>query len=107
MVVRENQRGGVVLQGLPDDLPRMHAGAVDGAAEDFFEVDQTMAVVEVQAAEHFVWAVAQLRGEELARRRRRIERRPGAQRLPVMASSQFQRRHQRRVARRAEPALFE
>jgi hypothetical protein len=30
MVVREDERGGVVLQGLRTDLARMNAGAVDG-----------------------------------------------------------------------------
>ena len=46
---------------------RVNAGAVDAAAEHLFEMDEPVPVVEVQAAEHFVRPVTQLRGEELAR----------------------------------------
>ena len=61
----------------------MDAGAVDGAAEHLFEVNEAVPVVEVQAAEHFVRAIAQLRGEELARGGRRIHA-PG----PARSASQ-------------------
>ena len=94
MVVREDERGGVVLQRLAHDFARMNAGAVDGAAEHLFEVDEPVAVVEVQAAEHLVGPVAQLRGEELARGRGRIHRGAGAQRLAVVAARELERRHE-------------
>ena len=54
MVVREDHRGGVVRQATPHDFARMHAGAVDRAAEQFLEGDHAMAVVEEQAGEHLV-----------------------------------------------------
>ena len=50
MVVRKDHRRGVVPQRLPQHLARMHAGAVDRAAEELLEGDQPVAVVEVQAA---------------------------------------------------------
>jgi hypothetical protein len=37
-------------QRLPQHLARMHTGAVDGAAEQFLEGDQPVAVVEVETA---------------------------------------------------------
>jgi len=78
MVVREYQGGRVVLQRLANDLARMHAGAVDGAAKHLFEVNQAVAVVEVQAAEHFVRPIAQLGGEELPGGCGRVQRRARA-----------------------------
>ena len=77
----EDQRRGVVQQRLAQHFARMHAGAVDGAAEQLLERDQPVTVVEVQAAEHLVGAVAQLRQQEGARRLRGGERRPAAQRF--------------------------
>ena len=107
MVVRKDQRRGVVLQRLAHDLARMHAGAVDGAAEHLLEMDEPVTVVEVQAAEHFVRPIAQLRGEELPRGRGRVERGPGTQRLAVVTARQLERRHERGVTRRTQAAAFE
>jgi hypothetical protein len=50
MVVGEDQCRGVVQQGLAQHLARVNAGAVDRAAEQLFEGNQPVAVVEVQAA---------------------------------------------------------
>ena len=58
VIVRHDDRGGISLQRQLDDLPRMHARAVDGAAEQFLEGDQAVPVVEVQAAERLVAAIA-------------------------------------------------
>jgi hypothetical protein len=70
-------------------------------------MNQSVAVVEVQAAEHLVWPVAQLRGEELPRGGGCVERRPGAQRFAVVTSRQLERRHERGIARRAQAAPLE
>src|SRR5690349_816892 len=74
VVVRKDERGRVVLQRLPYDFARMNTGAVDGAAEHFFEMNEPVAVIEMQAAEHLVGPVTQLRGEELSRGGGRVQR---------------------------------
>ena len=50
MIVREDYGSRVVKQGLPQDLPRMHAGAVDRAAEELLEGNEPVTVIEVQTA---------------------------------------------------------
>jgi hypothetical protein len=50
MVVNENDGCGISRQGSLDDLPRMHTGAIDGAAEQFLEGDQPVPGIQVQAA---------------------------------------------------------
>ena len=42
-----------------DDLARMHARSVDRAAEQLLELNQAMALIEIQAAEHLVLEIAQ------------------------------------------------
>src|SRR6186713_1319989 len=100
MVVREDQRGGVVLQRLAHDLARMDAGTVDGAAEHFLEMNEPVPVVQVQAAEDFVWTIAKLRREELTRGRRGIQGWARTQRLAVVTAREFERGHEGGVARR-------
>ena len=70
MIVRDDHRGGIALQGQLHDLARVHAGAVDGAAKQLFELDQSMTFIEVQTAKHFVLEIAQLRRQEIAGRPR-------------------------------------
>jgi hypothetical protein len=53
-MVRQDDSGRVDGQRLLDQLPRIDAGAVDGATEQFLEFEHPMPVVEVQAAEHLV-----------------------------------------------------
>jgi len=50
MVMRENERRGIVRQSLAQHLPGMHPGTVDRAAEQLLEGDEPVAVVEEQAA---------------------------------------------------------
>ena len=50
VVVGEYHRCRIVRERLAQDLTRVHAGAVDGAAEQLLEGDQAVAVIEVQAA---------------------------------------------------------
>src|SRR5262245_8688767 len=102
MVVRKDERGRVVLQCLPDDFTRMDTGAVDGAAKHLFEMDESVTVVEVQAAEHLVGSITQLRGEELPRGRGGVQCGTGAKRLAVVAARELERRHERGVASRTE-----
>jgi len=91
VVVRKDHCGRVVRERLPHDFTRVHAGAVDGAAEEFVEGDQTMPAVEMQAAEHLVWPVAQLGDEEFRRVVRRVEHRLRAQLLLVVPPCDFER----------------
>jgi len=79
-------------QGLTQYFARMHAGAIDGAAEQFFKGDETMAVVEVQAAEDLIGAVPQLGREEAPGVCRASQCRAGAQRRGVVAAGELQRR---------------
>jgi len=50
VVVSEDDGGRVARQRLLDHLARMNTGAIDGAAKQFFERDEPMAVIQVQAA---------------------------------------------------------
>lgn len=104
MVVRKDHRRRVVRECLPHDFARMHAGAVDRAAEELVEGDQAMAVVEVQAAEHLVRPVAQLGDEELGRVARRIQHRLRAQLLLIVSPGDFERRLQSAPACEAHAA---
>ena len=67
VIVGEDQCCGIVRERLAHHLSRMHARAVDGAAKQFVEGDQTVPVIEVEAAEHLVGPIAQLCGQETAR----------------------------------------
>jgi len=50
VVVGEDHGGGIVAQGLPQHLARVDAGAIDGAAEELLERNETVAVVEIETA---------------------------------------------------------
>ena len=67
MVVRNDDGRRIALERELDDFAWVYAGAVDGAAEQFFEVNQAMPLVEIQAAEYLVLQVAQFRDQEIAR----------------------------------------
>ena len=54
VVVREDHGGGIVREAAPHYFARVHAGAVDRAAEQLLERDHAVAVVEEHAREHFV-----------------------------------------------------
>jgi hypothetical protein len=53
-VVREDDSGGVVFEGLLHDFAGVSACAVDGAAEEVLAGVQAMAVVEVDQREYLV-----------------------------------------------------
>src|SRR5438105_9614611 len=69
MVVREDHGSGVVGQTTPHDFARIHAGAIDRAAEQFLEGDYAMALVEKQAGEHLVRMRADARAQVVSARR--------------------------------------
>jgi hypothetical protein len=71
VVVREDDRGGVVLEGLFDDLAGMYGGAVDGAAEELLAGYQAMAAVEVDERENFVRMMCQSGRQVVSGRSRR------------------------------------
>ena len=70
MVVGQDDGRCIARQGLFDDFARVNAGPVDGAAEQLVKGDEPVTVVQVQAAEHLVGSVAQLRDQKLPRRLR-------------------------------------
>ena len=91
VVVREDDRRGVVGQCLTQHLARMDRRPVDGAAEELLEDDQPVAVVEVEAAEHLVRSVAQLRREEAPGVGGGVQRLAGAQRRAVVSPRELER----------------
>ena len=50
MIVGQNDCGGIYRHGLFDDLPRLNAGAVYSAPKQFFELNNSMSVIEIQPA---------------------------------------------------------
>ncbi len=51
----DDQGGGVLLQGELHDLAGVHAGAIDRAAEELLELDQPVALVEIETALTIYW----------------------------------------------------
>ena len=62
MVVSDDHRRRIALQGELDYFAGMYARTVDGAAKQLFVLDQAVALIEIQATEHFMLEIAQLRG---------------------------------------------
>ncbi len=57
VVMRKDERRGVVEQRLAHDFPGMHDGAVEGAAEELLESDQAVPGIQVEAAKDLVGSV--------------------------------------------------
>jgi hypothetical protein len=68
MLMRQDQSGRVPLEGLLHHLARIDGGAVDRAAEELDELDESMPVVEKEATEGFEFPRAELDREEIAHR---------------------------------------
>src|SRR5580700_7671235 len=66
VIVRDDHGGGIALQGELHDLPRMHAGAVNRAAKQLFELNQAMPLIQVQATKYLVLQIAQPRSEKIS-----------------------------------------
>lgn len=64
MIVRKDDRCGVVRERLSQHFARVHAGAVDGAAEELFEGDQAVSFIEIKTAENLIRPITQLRIEK-------------------------------------------
>ena len=82
----------------------MHAGAVDGAAEQLLERQHAVAVVQVQAAEYLVRQVAQARAQVVAAVARVAQAGLFLQLFGQAAPGQFQRGGDARALGRAQPA---
>jgi hypothetical protein len=104
MIVGEYDGRGAMAQRLSDDLARVYAGAIDRAAKELLKSGQTVAVVEIKAAEHFVRTISQSRHEKIARGAWTRERRRGLELLLVVPPGDLQRRLQLCVACTAQPA---
>ena len=52
--MRKDDRGGVHRQGLFDDFTWIDARAIDGAAKQFLKMNNSVPVVEIQAAVQLV-----------------------------------------------------
>ena len=66
MIMGQDNGCRIVLQRAPYHLTGMHAGPVDGAAEQFLEDDDPVAVVQKQAGKDLLWEMPQAAGKELA-----------------------------------------
>ena len=89
MIVSQDDSCCVQRQGFFHYLTWIDAGAVDGAAKHFFELQNTVAVIEEQAAEHLVRQIPQPRGQKFLGIGRAANRLAGLQRLFVIASCEF------------------
>jgi hypothetical protein len=74
VVVREDDCGGVVLQGFLNDFARVDACAVDRAAEELLTGDEPVTVVEVDQGEDFVLAIGEFCHQEVPRGFRALHR---------------------------------
>ena len=66
MIMREYHCGGIEPQRLFDDVPRMHAGAIDGAAKKGLKTNHPVAVVQEQSAKQLVVQVPEFGLQEPA-----------------------------------------
>ena len=64
VIMRQDDCGGVHRQGLFDDLTWIDAGAVYGAAKQLLKKNNSVPVVEIQAAEQLVRQVTQPGGQK-------------------------------------------
>ncbi len=102
MIVSRDHRGGVLLQSELHDLAWMHARSVDRAAKQFLELDESMPLVQIQAAKHFVLEIAQAGRQEIAGRLGAREQRPGAHRFRELSPGELGGGLQLRVPRESQ-----
>jgi hypothetical protein len=105
MIVGKDNSGGIDRQRLLYNLARIDTGAVDRAAKQFIEAQHPMPVVEIQAAEHFVPEVANLRVQEGLRVRGALNCGADRQRLCEVTSCKL-RQGAKQLASHAADALF-
>ena len=63
-IMRQDYGGRVDGQRLLDQLPRIDAGAIDSAAEQFLELKYPMPVIEIQATKNLVRPIPEPRQQE-------------------------------------------
>ena len=64
VIVGKYDRGGVDREGLFDDFPWINARAVNGSTKQLFEMDNTVPVVEIQAAEQLMRQISEPGGQK-------------------------------------------
>ena len=89
VIVGQDDGGCIDPQGLLDDFPWVHAGAIDRAAEQFVEAQYPVAVVQVQAAKELVVEMSHARLEEGLGVGRAPDGLATRQGLQVVASREF------------------
>ena len=89
MVMEEHHGGGVLLQRLLHDDPRVHGRPVDGAMEEFLDLDQAMPCVEVNDAEDLVAPPGELQAQKTSMSLGAVKARPGRYRLVSTARASF------------------
>ncbi len=78
MIVREQRSRSVVAQRRLDDFAYRNGCAVDRAAEEFFERNQSVVLVEPCRGEDFVFVFGETQAEPVGDYRRFIEQYAGA-----------------------------
>ncbi|ODU31010.1 MAG: hypothetical protein BGP24_12455 [Lysobacterales bacterium 69-70] len=78
MVVGEQHRGGVLTERSFDDFARWHCGSGQGAAEQFLEGEQAVAVVEPSRGEDFMLVSGELEAKPVGGDGEAAKQRPGA-----------------------------
>jgi len=66
MIVGQNYRRCIVMQGASHHFTRVHTRAINGAAKQFLKINDPVTVVQEQAGEHFIGKVSQAAGKVLA-----------------------------------------
>jgi len=71
VVVGEDDRGGIVVQGALDDFAGVHAGLGEGAAKQFFAGDDAVLRVEKETEENFMAQAGEVQAQIVAHQFRR------------------------------------
>ena len=90
----ENDRGSIDGEGFLDDLARINRCPVDGAAEQLVKTQDSMPVVQKQAAEELVIEMPHASLQKSLRIRWAANRLPAGKRLRVVTAGEFRQRSQ-------------
>ena len=98
--------GGIERQGLFDDIPRVHAGAIDGAAEKGLKTNHPVTIVQEQCAKKLMVEVPEFGLQESAGGAGAGQFGAPGQGFRKIAPRQFQPGLHLDVARRAKTLLL-
>jgi len=94
VIMSKNDRGGIDGESFLDDLAGVNGCPVDGTAEQLVKAQDSMPVVEKQAAKELVIEMPHTRLQEGLRVRRATNRLSAGKRLRVVTAGEFRQRSQ-------------